>query len=83
MVVENNKLVQVLNLKKYFPISQGSFFQRHSGDIKAVDNVSFDIYRGKHLDWWGRQAAEKPQSDVPYCIFTNQQKDMCFSTALT
>ncbi len=37
-------LVSVQNLKKYFPIYEGLVLQRHVGDIKAVDDVSFDIY---------------------------------------
>jgi ABC-type oligopeptide transport system ATPase subunit len=35
-------LMQVRNLEKYFPITAG-FFGRKVGDIRAVDNVSFDI----------------------------------------
>ena len=42
----NETLVEINNLKMYFPITQGIIFQRHVGDIKAVDNVSFDIKRG-------------------------------------
>jgi oligopeptide transport system ATP-binding protein len=35
-------LMQVRNLEKYFPITAG-FFGRKVGDIRAVDDVSFDI----------------------------------------
>ncbi len=38
-------LVQVRGLKKYFPITQGILIQREIGAVKAVDNVSFDIYQ--------------------------------------
>ncbi len=36
-------LMKVRNLKKYFPITSG-FFGTKVGDIRAVDDVSFDIY---------------------------------------
>jgi oligopeptide/dipeptide ABC transporter ATP-binding protein len=38
----NHKLIQIKNLKKYYPVTAG-FFSRHIGDIKAVDGVTFDI----------------------------------------
>jgi oligopeptide transport system ATP-binding protein len=42
-------LVQVKGLKKYFPITQGIIFQRKTGTIKAVDDVSFEIQKGETL----------------------------------
>ena len=44
-------LVQVSNLKMYFPIYTG-LLRRHSGDVKAVDDVSFTIRAGESL-WAG------------------------------
>ncbi len=41
----------VRHLKKYFPIHQGLFSSGHVGDIKAVDDVSFDIYRARPWAW--------------------------------
>ncbi|MBN2462717.1 MAG: dipeptide ABC transporter ATP-binding protein [Dehalococcoidia bacterium] len=38
----NHNLLQIKNLKKYYPVTAG-FFSRHIGDIKAVDGVTFDI----------------------------------------
>jgi oligopeptide transport system ATP-binding protein len=52
-------LVQVRNLKKYFPISHGLLFQRHTGYTKAVDDVSFDVYRGETLGLVGETGCGK------------------------
>jgi oligopeptide transport system ATP-binding protein len=55
----NEALVQVRELKKYFPITSGIIFQREIGAIQAVDGVTFDIYRGETLGLVGESGCGK------------------------
>jgi oligopeptide transport system ATP-binding protein len=55
----NTPLVEVRHLKKYFPIFKGTIIQRQVGNIKAVDDVSFDIYKGETLGLVGETGSGK------------------------
>ncbi len=51
-------LVRVRDLKMYFPIHTG-LFRRHTGDVKAVDGISFDIMQGETLGLVGESGCGK------------------------
>jgi len=52
-------LVEVKNLKKYFPVHSGILFQREVASVKAVDGVSFQIYEGETLGLVGESGCGK------------------------
>ena len=62
---KNENIVEIKNLKKYYPITAG-IFQRVIGHIKAVDDVSFVIPRGKTVGLVGESGCGK--TTISKCI---------------
>ena len=58
MAVEKENLLEVNNLKKYFPVKAG-VFRRTVGHVKAVDDVSFNIKSGETLGLVGESGCGK------------------------
>ncbi len=54
----NSTILQVEDLKKYFPIRRG-FFQRVTSWVRAVENVSFMIKGGQTLGLVGESGCGK------------------------
>ncbi|MCS6133011.1 UNVERIFIED_ORG: ABC transporter ATP-binding protein [Clostridium botulinum] len=52
------KLMEIKNLKKYFPVDSSGFFQKPQY-VQAVDDVSFNIYRGETLGIVGESGCGK------------------------
>lgn len=55
---QKEPLIRVEDLKMHFPIYTG-VFRRHSGDVKAVDGVSFTIQPGETLGLVGESGCGK------------------------
>ena len=63
--MSSNNLLEIKNLKKSFPVS-GSFFSKEVGAVKAVNDVSLSIAKGKVLGLVGESGCGK--STLGRCI---------------
>lgn len=55
--MDSKKLVEVQNLKQYFPVNGGGFFEKKV--VKAVDDVSFYVNKGETLGLVGESGCGK------------------------
>ncbi|MGW9249244.1 ABC transporter ATP-binding protein [Streptomyces badius] len=58
-VSQGEPILQVRNLVKHFPLTQGILFKKQIGAVKAVDGISFDLYAGETLGIVGESGCGK------------------------
>ena len=56
---QDSPLLEVLDLKKHFPVTKGLLLSKTTGYLKAVDGISFRIERGKTLGIVGESGCGK------------------------
>jgi oligopeptide transport system ATP-binding protein len=66
-----DSLVQIRELRKYFPVRRGILFERTVAEVKAVDGVSFDIRRGETLGLVGESGCGK--STLARCVLALEE----------
>ena len=54
-----DNLVEVENLVKHFPVRKGFFSSRVTGQVRAVDDISFTVARGETLGLVGESGCGK------------------------
>jgi oligopeptide/dipeptide ABC transporter ATP-binding protein len=59
IALRDDALLQVRDLKKHFPITQGIVFQRQVGAVQAVDGISFDVGERETLGVVGESGCGK------------------------
>ena len=52
-------LMEVRDLVKHFPLTQGIIIQRKVGAVQAVDGISFDVLKGETLGLVGESGCGK------------------------
>ena len=57
--IQNENLLEVSNMKMYFPVTAGMLFKKKVADIKALDGVSFEVKRGETLGLVGESGCGK------------------------
>jgi oligopeptide transport system ATP-binding protein len=58
-MASGDAILQVRDVMKHFPITEGILFKKQIGAVKAVDGVSFDLIRGETLGLVGESGCGK------------------------
>ena len=66
-----NSLVEIRNLVKYFPVTEGIVVQKMVAEVKAVDDISFTIRKGETLGLVGESGCGK--TTTGRCILRLEQ----------
>lgn len=75
--INKRDLLQVQNLKQYFPIKKG-ILGRSISYIKAVDDISFTVYEKETVSIVGESGCGSPPLGVQYCALMKRQVEKLY-----
>ena len=55
-----NAIIELENIRKYFPVTRGVLLRRLVGEVRAVDGISFQIKEGETYNSTARTPASSP-----------------------
>ena len=64
--MKNNTLIEIKNISKHFPVKNG-VWNKTSGYVRAVDNISFSVDEGETLGLVGESGCGKNHPWKMYC----------------
>ncbi|MCX8454545.1 dipeptide ABC transporter ATP-binding protein [Paenarthrobacter ureafaciens] len=71
--VEREKVLELKDVKKHFPLLKGALIKRRIGTVKAVDGLSFDIREGECLSIVGESGCGKTTTLLEIMEFHPEQ----------
>ena len=79
LVYDEDYILMVKNLKKYFPIKDG-MLQKVVGNVKAVDGVTFNIKRGSTMGLVGESGCGKTTTGRVILRLSGEKTDIVISS---